>query len=186
MRIKSGVVYWLVSLFVSFFRGTPQLVQLFLILYGLPRLLLIIGIDINDWSAGTFYIIATTLNLSCFVAEAYRGGYLAMDYRQIEAGYSIGFSRLQCFFHVIVPGTLQNAVLNLKNLSIDVLKGASLAYTIGAIEVMGYADRMIGLNSGVGRLWVLGVAAVIYFVLVAILELLFNLAAKHYQRYGKA
>ena len=51
---------------------------------------------------------------------------------------------------------------------------------------MGYADRMIGLNSGVGRLWVLGVAAVIYFVLVAILELLFNLAAKHYQRYGKA
>ena len=159
---------------------------MFLILYGLPRLLLIIGIDINDWSAGTFYIIATTLNLSCFVAEAYRGGYLAMDYRQIEAGYSIGFSRLQCFFHVIVPGTLQNAVLNLKNLSIDVLKGASLAYTIGAIEVMGYADRMIGLNSGVGRLWVLGVAAVIYFVLVAILELLFNLAAKHYQRYGKA
>ena len=125
----TGVVYWLVSLFVSFFRGTPQLVQLFLILYGLPRLLLIIGIDINDWSAGTFYIIATTLNLSCFVAEAYRGGYLAMDYRQIEAGYSIGFSRLQCFFHVIVPGTLQNAVLNLKNLSIDVLKGASLACT---------------------------------------------------------
>ena len=64
----TGVAYWLVSLFVSFFRGTPQLVQMFLILYGLPRLLLIIGIDINDWSAGTFYIIATTLNLSCFLA----------------------------------------------------------------------------------------------------------------------
>lgn len=186
-RLKErGVAYWLVSLFVSFFRGTPQLVQLFLILYGLPRLFLLIGIDISDLSAGTFYIIATALNLSCFVAEAYRGGYLAMDYRQIEAGYSIGYSRWQCFLHVIVPGTLQNAVLNLKNLSIDVLKGASLAYTIGAIEVMGYADRMIGLNSGVGRLWVLGTAAVIYFVLCAILETLFNLAARHYERYGKA
>lgn len=163
-----------VMVVVSFLRGTPALVQIYLVLYGLPLIFGAVGVDINDWSAGVFFIAASTFNFSAFVSESLRGAYLAMDRGQVEAGLSIGYGRWQNAVHVIIPQTLRTACLNLKNLEIDLLKGTSLAYTIGAIEMMGYTDQIIGLNSGVGQLWLLGAVSVIYFVLCALLEVFFN------------
>ena len=181
-----NILYYIVSVLVSFFRGTPSLVQIYLVLYGLPKLLMIFNVDINDWTAATFFIIATVLNFSSFVSESLRGAYLAMDHNQAEAGYSIGYNRLQCFIHIIIPQTLQIALLNLKNLEIDLLKGTALAYTIGVTEVMGYADRMIALNAGVGRMWILGMAAIIFFLLCALLELGFNLLNRYFNKYERS
>jgi len=183
---RKNVLYRITSVFVSFFRGTPSLVQLYLVLYGLPKLFEIFGVNINRWSAATFFVIATVLNFSSFVSEALRGAYLAMDHGQIEAGYSIGYSRWQCLVHVIVPQTLQIALPNLKNLEIDLLKGTALAYTIGAVEVLGYAHRLIAINSGAGRMWVLLAAAILYFLINVVLEVLFNLLTKHYSKYERS
>lgn len=183
---RKNILYHVVSVMVSFFRGTPGLVQLYLVLYGLPKLLQIVNVDINRWSPGTFFVIATSLNLASFVSEALRGAYLAMDRGQMEAGYSIGYSRWQCLFYVIAPQTLQTALPNLKNLEIDLLKGTALAYTIGAVEVMGYANTLIALKSGVGRMWILLAAAIIYFLINTVLELFFNLLTRHYSRYERS
>ena len=113
---KKNALYWLVSLFVSFFRGTPGLVQIYIVFFGLPKIFEPFGININRWDAGIFYVIATCCNFSSFVSEAFRGAYEAIDKDQIEAGYSIGYSRCQCFRHVIAPLTMQISLPNLKNL----------------------------------------------------------------------
>ena len=154
--------------------------------FGLPKVFWLVGIDIDDWPAGVYFIIATTLNLSCFVCETLRGGYLGVDRRQVETGLSIGFSRIQNFVHVIAPQTMKVAILNLKNLEIDVLKDTSVAYTIGAIEILGYANRVIPNQFGAGQLWILGAAAIIYFVLCALLEIGFSTASNRMARYEKA
>ena len=105
---KKNPLYWLVSLFVSFFRGTPGLVQIYIVFFGLPKLFEPFGININRWDAGIFYVIATCCNFSSFVSEAFRGAYEAIDKDQIEAGYSIGYSRWQCFCHIIAPLTCRS------------------------------------------------------------------------------
>lgn len=176
-------LYWICTVVISFFRGTPGIVQIYIVFFGLPKLIWAIGYDVSDWTAGVYFVIATTLNLSCFMAETLRGGYLALDRGQVEAGLSIGFSRVQNFVHVIAPQTLKVALLNIKNLEIDVLKDTSVAYTIGAVEIMGYANRMISLRSGLGQLWILGTAAVIYFIMCTLLEVAFNLATRRISRF---
>lgn len=180
---RRNPLYWICTVVISFFRGTPGIVQIYIVFFGLPKLIWAIGYDVSDWTAGVYFIIATTLNLSCFMAETLRGGYLALDRGQVEAGLSIGFSRVQNFVHVIAPQTMKVALLNIKNLEIDVLKDTSVAYTIGAVEIMGYANRMIALRSGLGQLWILGAAAVIYFVMCAVLEIAFNLMVRRISRY---
>lgn len=177
-RIRVGrknVLYYITSLFVSFFRGTPGLVQIFLFFFGLPKVFELFGVNINGWDAVAFYIIATCCNFSSFVSEALRGAYEAVDKGQIEAGYSIGYTRFQCFCHVIAPQTLQIALPNLKNLEIDLLKGAATAYVIGAIDVMGAAQRIISQHRGYGQIWILLAAAALYFVMNVVIEAVFNL-----------
>ena len=145
---KKNPLYWLVSLFVSFFRGTPGLVQI-------------------------------------FVSEAFRGAYEAIDKDQIEAGYSIGYSRWQCFCHVIAPLTMQIALPNLKNLEIDLLKGTATAYVIGVVDVMGRADKIIAQHRGYGQIWILLAAAIIYFLVNVVIELVFNSLTRHYSRHER-
>ena len=180
---RKNVLYYAVSLFVSFFRGTPGLVQLYIVFFGLPKLFSLFGMNINAWDAGFFYIVATTANFSSFVSEALRGAYEGIDKAQIDAGYSVGYSRIQCFFHVTVPLTVKIALPNLKNLEIDLLKGSAVAYVIGVVDVMGKANKIISLHRGYGQIWVLLAAAVIYFFLTTVVEFIFNMALRHFRRY---
>ena len=182
---KKNVLYYIVSLFVSFFRGTPGLVQIYLFFFGLPKVFDLINVDINGWDAIAFYIIATCCNFSSFISEALRGAYESIDKGQIEAGYSIGYNRMQCFFRVFAPQTLQIALPNLKNLEIDLLKGTATAYVIGSMEVMGAAQYIISQHRGYGQIWVLLAAAVLYFVINIVIELVFNRLTYFYSRHER-
>lgn len=182
---KHNIVYWLCTVTISFFRGTPGIVQIYLVFFGLPKLFALLGLDIEQWDPGIFFIIATTLNLSCFVCEALRAGYAGVDRGQIETGLSIGYNRLQNFVHVIAPQTLKIAILNLKNLEIDSLKDTSVAYIIGAVEILGASKAIISAQYGTGQLWILGLAAIIYFILCSLVEAGFTLASHHMQRYER-
>lgn len=125
------------------------------------------------------------MNLSCFICETLRGGYLGVDKGQIETGLSIGYNRVQNFIHVIAPQTLKVAVLNLKNLEIDVLKDTSVAYTIGTVEILGSAKAIISAQYGTGQLWILGLVAIIYFVLCSLIEVGFTFASHRMERYER-
>ncbi|MCR5217899.1 amino acid ABC transporter permease [Treponema sp.] len=183
---KKNILYYAVSLFVSFFRGTPGLVQLYIVFFGLPELFAIFGVNINAWDAGFFYVVATTANFSSFVSEVLRGAYQAIDKDQIDAGYSIGYSRFECFFKVTVPLTVKIALPNLKNLEIDLLKGSAVAYVIGLVDIMGRASKIISVHRGYGQIWVLLAAAVIYFLLTTLIEYIFNRATRHFSKYEVA
>ena len=108
-----------------------------------------------------------------------------IDKDQIEAGYSIGYSRWQCFRHVIAPLTMQIALPNLKNLEIDLLKGTATAYVIGVVDVMGRADKIIAQHRGYGQIWILLAAAIIYFLINVVIELVFNSLTRHYSRHER-
>ena len=128
---------WLVVLFISFFRGTPLLVQLFLFYYGLPQVLSFLT-QINGVTAA---IMGLTLHFSAYMAEAIRAAIIGVDRAQWEAAQSIGMTQLQMMRRVILPQAARVAAPTLVNYFIDMIKGTSLAFTLGVTEMMGAAQK---------------------------------------------
>ena len=133
---KIAVIQHLASLFISFFRGTPLLVQLFILYYGLPQFIpFFAGID-----AFTAAIIGLSLHFSAYMAESIRAAILGIDKSQMEACLSIGMTRLQAMKRIILPQASRIAVPSLMNYFIDMIKSTSLAFTLGVAEIMGKAQ----------------------------------------------
>ncbi len=130
------VVNQLVMLFISFFRGTPLLVQLFLLYYGLPQVFpIFVGMD-----AFGAAILGLTLHFSAYMAESIRAAILGVDKAQMEASLSIGMTRLQAMKRIILPQAARVATPSLMNYFIDMIKSTSLAFTLGVAEIMAKAQ----------------------------------------------
>lgn len=155
------------KLYVSFFRGTPALIQLYLIYFGLGNA----GIEFfRNMSAFTAVIIALSLNMSAYMAENLRGALYSVDGGQIEAGITIGLSNLQIFRHIVFPQAFRVAVPSLGNSFVDLIKGSSMAFTIGVIELMASANLQ-GVAS-YKFLEAFSVAAIIYWILTMVVNYL--------------
>ncbi|MGJ8546825.1 MAG: amino acid ABC transporter permease [Sulfitobacter sp.] len=128
---------WLVVLFISFFRGTPLLVQLFLFYYGLPQVLTVLT-QINGVTAA---IMGLTLHFAAYMAETIRAAILGVDRSQWEAGQSIGMTQSQLMRRIILPQASRIAAPTLVNYFIDMIKGTSLAFALGVTEMMGAAQK---------------------------------------------
>ena len=111
----------LARVYVSLFRGTPLLVQVFIIYYGLPS----VGIEFPATTAG---VIALTLNVAAYLSEGLRGAVTGVGQGQWLAGASLGFTRLQTLQHVVAPQALRIAVPSLSNSLIGLIKDC-LLYT---------------------------------------------------------
>lgn len=133
---KVAVLHQLAGLFISFFRGTPLLVQLFLLYYGLPQLLPIFA-GIDAFSAA---VIGLSLHFSAYMAESIRAAILGIDKSQMEACFSIGMTRLQAMRRIILPQASRVATPSLMNYFIDMIKSTSLAFTLGVTEIMAKAQ----------------------------------------------
>lgn len=135
--IKVPVLDWLVMLFISFFRGTPLLVQLFLFYYGLPQVFSLLA-QINGVTAA---IMGLTLHFSAYMAEAIRAAIIGVDRSQWEAAQSIGMTQTQMMRRIVLPQAARIAAPTLVNYFIDMIKGTSLAFTLGVTEMMGAAQK---------------------------------------------
>ncbi|WP_319782894.1 amino acid ABC transporter permease [Oceanisphaera sp. IT1-181] len=124
-------------LFISFFRGTPLLVQLFLLYYGLPQIMPIF-IGLNAFSAA---VIGLTLHFSAYMAESIRAAIISVDKSQMEAALSIGMTRGQAMRRIILPQAARIATPSLMNYFIDMIKSTSLAFTLGVAEIMASAQK---------------------------------------------
>jgi len=133
---KLPVLHHLASLFISFFRGTPLLVQLFLLYYGLPQVMPIFA-GVDAFSAA---IIGLSLHFSAYMAESIRAAILGVDKSQMEACLSIGMTRLQAMRRIILPQAARVATPSLMNYFIDMIKSTSLAFTLGVAEIMAKAQ----------------------------------------------
>ncbi|MGS2742337.1 amino acid ABC transporter permease [Halomonas sp. LS-001] len=124
-------------LFISFFRGTPLLVQLFLFYYGLPQLINAL-ISINGVTAA---VLGLTLHFSAYMAESIRAAIIGIDRSQTEAALSIGMTQSQLMRRIILPQATRVATPTLMNYFIDMIKATSLAFTLGVTEMMGATQK---------------------------------------------
>ncbi len=119
----------LATLYVSCMRGTPLLVQLFVIYFGLPS----IGIQFNPVTAG---ILGLSLNVGAYLSETIRGAINGVEHGQWNAARSLGLTQAQTLHHVIGPQALRLAVPSLSNSLIILIKDTSLVSVIAVSELM--------------------------------------------------
>ena len=162
--LKVPVVDGFVAAFISFFRGTPLLVQLFLFYYGLPQVLpALTAID-----GVTAAVMGLTLHFAAYMAESIRGAILGIDRSQWEAGQSVGMTQLQLMRRIILPQAARVAAPTLLNYFIDMIKSTSLAFTLGVTEMMGATQKEAAGSFRYFEAFL--VVAVLYWIIVETLS----------------
>lgn len=162
------------NVFVSFMRGTPQLVQLFLAFYGFPLVVQWLNqrfgwnVDVNGIPALLYVFIAFGLNEAAYNSETFRAAILSVDPSEIEAAKSIGLTERQTMRRIILPSALVVAIPNLGNSLISLLKGTSLAFTVTVIDIMGQARILAGANLRFFEAYI--AVALIYWIFCILIE----------------
>lgn len=176
----------LATLYVSYMRGTPLLVQLYIAFYGVPILLEYMNrsigthYSINSISGMFFVIIAFSLNEAAYSSETIRAALQAVDKGQVEAGYSIGLSTLQVFRYIILPESLKIALPSLGNIFIGLLKGTSLAFVCAVVEMTAASRLIAGRNLRFFEMYVS--LSLIYWSLSLISERIFAFLEKRLRK----
>ena len=156
-RNKIKPISFIGTAYVEFVRGTPLLVQIYIIYIGLP---ILIGMDIPDMAVGA---IALSLNSAAYISEIIRAGIEAVDKGQMEAARSLGMNQRLSMFEIIIPQAFKNILPALGNEFISVIKESSMVSVIGVAELM-YNQGIVRGNTALGLEPVI-VAAGIYFVI---------------------
>ncbi|BET54101.1 sulfur-containing amino acid ABC transporter permease TcyL [Bacillus subtilis] len=174
------IVNQLAKVYISFFRGTPIMVQLFIVFYGIPALTGLIGIDTSKMDP--FYAAVATYALSnaAAAAEIIRAGVGSVDKGQTEAAYSIGLSGSQAFRRIVLPQALVQAFPNMGNLVISSLKDTSLAFSIGVMDMSGRGQTLI--TSSNHSLEVYIALSIVYYAVAVLFEWFFRVAEKRIKK----
>lgn len=136
------------AVFVSFIRGVPMVILLYISYYALPILLYSYGlsigitIDINAVLPIVYAIIALTLDQAAYSSEIFRSALSAVDEGQMEAAFSVGMTRTQALVRIVFPQALAMAVPNLGGIFVGLVKGTSLAYYVGVYEITATANLL--------------------------------------------
>lgn len=168
---KVPVFSQLFAVFVSFIRGTPILVQLYVVYYGVPSLLQAIQVDVSSWNKIIFIYITYGLNTAAFQSETIRAAILSVPTTQKEASIACGLTKPQMYLRVILPQVVRVALPSFGTTTVALLQDTSLAFTIGVIDVVGKA-KAIGAVTFHTLEGYMG-AAIIFIVLSFVLERFF-------------
>lgn len=137
---KNKVVRGLVGFYVQIIQGTPFIVLLFIMYFGIPKLFqYAFGVDIAGWNKAIYMVLTLSMFGSARMSEAMRSAYLAIPKGQMEAAYSCGLSTWQGFIHVMMPQALRIALPNLGNLIVSNLLETAVGFSVGVIDLVGNA-----------------------------------------------
>ncbi|HCY5875533.1 TPA: ABC transporter permease subunit [Staphylococcus aureus] len=164
---KIKIISWIASIYIEILRGTPMLVQVFIVFFGITAAL---GLDISALVCGT---IALVINSSAYIAEIIRAGINAVDKGQMEAPRSLGLNYRQTMKSVIMPQAIKNILPALGNEFVTLIKESSIVSTIGVGEIMFNAQVVQGISFD--PFTPLLVAAALYFVLTFVLTRIMNM-----------
>ncbi|WP_265458055.1 amino acid ABC transporter permease [Enterococcus sp. HY326] len=156
--VKNKVLNAIVRVYISFLRGVPALVLLFILYFGLPYRL----------NALTAAIICFTLTSSAFIGEIYRGSIVGIDYGQWDAAYALGMPFSKVMRLIILPQAVRISVPALSNVAIDIIKGTSLAAMITIPDIFQKAKIVGGRTFDYMSMYIL--VALIYWMLCLIIE----------------
>ncbi|HHQ6839247.1 TPA: ABC transporter permease subunit [Staphylococcus aureus] len=164
---KIKIISWIASIYIEILRGTPMLVQVFIVFFGITAAL---GLDISALVCGT---IALVINSSAYIAEIIRAGINAVDKGQMEAARSLSLNYRQTMKSVIMPQAIKNILPALGNEFVTLIKESSIVSTIGVGEIMFNAQVVQGISFD--PFTPLIVAAALYFVLTFVLTRIMNM-----------
>ncbi len=160
---KIRPLVWFGSFYTSIFRGTPLLVQLCIVHFGLPQLT---GVTLTTMQSG---VLTFSLNSAAYISEIFRGGINAIDRGQYEAAMSLGVGYRDMMKDIILPQAVKHILPSLVNEAISLLKESSILSYIGAVELLRAADQITVLTFRFFEPYL--VIAVIYYVLVMLLSM---------------
>lgn len=159
-RSKFGGLRAIASFYVWFIRGTPALIQVFIIYFGLPQL----GLNPSPFMAG---VIALGLNSGAYVAEIIRSGLLAIPMGQFESSQALGMSHPETMVRIVLPQVFRIILPPLTNEAISALKNTSLLSTITVVDLTMYAQTIISTTFRPFQFFI--ATALIYLVLTTLL-----------------
>ena len=162
-------ISFICSSLIELIRGTPLLVQLFILYFGLPAT----GIKLSPWIAS---IIAFTINSGCYQAEYLRGSFLSISSNQMRAARSLGMTKTQSVLFIMLPQAIRRVIPAWTNEFIYLLKYSSLAYIVGVSELMGTTKVIASRNYRFFEMYI--ITAVIYLVMVLCFSFLFSYLEK--------
>ena len=168
------IVNFISSLYVLVMRGTPLLLQLIFIFFGLP----IIGVSIDRFPAA---IIAFTLNYAAYFGEIFRSGIKDIDKGQFEASKILGLSKWFTFKKIILPQSFKKILPSIANEVITLVKDTSLVYVVGIGELLRAGKIASNRDASLLPLFLIGI---IYLLLIGILTKIFNRLEKKYSYYN--
>ena len=151
---------WFVRGYVDFVRGTPLLIQVFLVYFALP----VIGINLSEFWAG---VAALTFNAAGFIADIVRAGISAIDRGQSEAAKSIGMTPGRVLVHILLPQIYRPVLPPLTNELITLVKGSSLLSVISVYELTRAGQAIISVHFVPFEIYAL--IALYYYVLISVL-----------------
>lgn len=164
---------WITRIYIDFFRGTPLLVQLFMIYFGLPSLVQqIFGFPLR-WNPFVAGVVALGLNSSAYIAEILRAGIQSIEMGQSEASQSLGLSSTQTMRYVVFPQALRRMLPPLANEFITMLKDTSLVAVIGFEELFRQGQLIVASNYRAFEIYT--AVALTYLVLTIFSAQVFNL-----------
>lgn len=165
---KIGIFRGFAKLFVSFFRSTPYITQLFIFYYGLPQLIP----SLVNLSAESSFVVSVALNSSAFIVEILRGGLLAVDKGQREAALSIGLNKFQVMTQVVIPQAFVSILPSLGNTFVGAVKNTAIAFTIGVVEIL--SESKILAARGFNYMEAYIAAGIVYWILILAIDLVQN------------
>ena len=169
---KIPVLKQIAEVYISFFRGTPLLVQLFLLYFGVPQVIP----SLQNMSAFTAALIGLGLNASAYIAEILRSSIDAIDKGQMEACLSLGMTRAQALKRVVLPQAFRIAIPPLGNIFVDTVKGSSLAFTLGVVELLAKAQMEAAASYKFFESYV--VVAIMYWIIIGFFNYLQKILEK--------
>lgn len=167
-RIKKiPVLNQILTVFISFERGTPLLVQMLVVYYALPIVLkAFFGIDSRRWEKIIFVDLALILNQGVFLGEIFRGAILSIPKGQREAAIACGFSEFNAFVRIVLPQAVRVALPSTGLTLIGLFQETSLVFMIGVIDIIGRASAL-GATTG---------HSLESYVIIAVIFVLINFA----------
>lgn len=168
LRAISGVYVWII-------RGTPMIVQSFIVYFGMPQVIgkIIPGFKIDSYTAG---LITLSLNAGAYLSEVFRGGIQAIPKGQTEAARSLGLSKAKTMVKVVLPQAIKVAIPSMVNQFIITIKDSSILSVIGLADLVNRAKVYVGKSYQFFATYI--IIAVYYLVIISILMVISNYLEK--------
>ena len=170
---KNVIIRKIAGLYISYFRSTPYITQLFIFYFGLPQIIP----AMRNVVGATALVITIAMNSAAFIAEVIRGGLLAVDRGQREAALSIGLSPINVYKEIILPQAFVTAFPSLGNSFIMMIKNTAIGFTIGVVDILAQAKILAASSLNFFEAYI-SVGVVYWIILVLIDKLLKYIESK--------